>query len=101
MEINPTAGDRQERWLTVPALARETKPSISAKRIRKAIRDGRLPAYTFGGTWPRVSWSDFVAWVRSTRVRPTVPAAGHAEARAVEILEREQSRTGGERECNV
>jgi hypothetical protein len=80
---------------TVPALARMAKKAVSKQRMRKAIRDGSLPAYRHGGSWPRVSWSDFCTWLRSTRVQPTVTSAAHAQARAAEILERESEGCNG------
>jgi hypothetical protein len=52
--------------LTVPALARRS--GIDVRRLRAAIRRGELPAYTGGTAWPRVVWSDFLAWLRSTPV---------------------------------
>lgn len=72
-----------ERTYTVPNLALVS--GTSAKRLRKEIRSGRLPAYTLGGKWPRVAWRDYLNWARSTRVIPNA----HARARAAEILERE------------
>lgn len=78
--------DRVEEFYTVPALAR--RAGTSAKRLRAEIRAGRLIAYTFSSKRPRIAWSDFLAWMRSTRVSPTA----HAEARAAEILGREQRR---------
>lgn len=79
-----TASDRERReLLTVPELERRT--GIGAKRLRRAIRAGELPAYTAASTWPRIYWPEFLSWLRSTRVRPT----DHARARVAEVLDRE------------
>jgi len=62
--------------------------------LRRAIRAGELRAFNFGTKRPRITWADFLEWVRSTRV---VPTSEHAEQRAAEILEHERRSAGGPR----
>ena len=80
----PTTNDHE--FITVPELARRT--GIGAKRLRRAIRDGDLVAYTFGTAWPRVSWAEFEKWMRGTRVRVT----SHARRRVAELEAREAAK---------
>jgi hypothetical protein len=55
--------------LTAPELAERS--GLDVRRVRIAIRDGGLRAYTPAGTTlPRVFWGDFVEWVRQSPVRP-------------------------------
>jgi excisionase family DNA binding protein len=75
--------------LTVAELSRRT--GIGARRLRRLIAEGALPAYSAASSRRRVLWSDFLAWLRSTRVQTPPGAAEHAERRVAEILERERS----------
>jgi len=62
--------------LTAPELAERS--GLDVRRLRAAIRAGRLPAYIPAGTTlPRVFWSDFVRWTREAPVRTAgVPDKG-------------------------
>ena len=59
---------------TVPGTSK--RAGIGPKTIRGAIRRGELPAYVSadGKGWPRVYWPEFVAWMRSRRIKGTDPA---------------------------
>jgi len=83
-----THSERREAY-TVPELGRLT--GIGPKRLRRAIASGALPAYTASSAWPRVLWSDFEAWLRSTRV----PSNDHAQARVRAVLQRERAADRG------
>jgi hypothetical protein len=81
--------------LTIPELARRAR--ISPRKLRAAAQAGDLPTYSCGTAWPRVLWSDFLEWVRSTRVqapRAEVVGTGGAEP----SREPSDSETGAEAE---
>ena len=52
----------------------------TARRIRRAVRDGELPASTYGGHWLRIRWQDYEAWREQTRVKPRKRAPRSADA---------------------
>jgi len=80
----PRDAAKDRELLTLPEVARETK--IAIKRLRAAAKFGDLTTYTIGTAWPRTTWADVDAWIRSTRVRPT----DHSRARVEEVLAAEQ-----------
>ena len=57
-------------FLTIPQTARRF--GISSKRLRRAVKSGELPAYSCGTSWPRIYWPEYLEWVRSTRVQPSI-----------------------------
>lgn len=74
--------------LSVPQLARRS--GIGVRRLRRLVASGEIPAYGGGGHRLRVLWSDFLTWLKTTRVRPPSRAAeAHVERRVAEILARE------------
>jgi len=72
-----------EEYVTLPAASRST--GVPVKRIRRAVQRGGVPAFDLDSAWPRVRLRDVIAWIESTRVRPTE----HARRRVEEVLERE------------
>ena len=66
---------------------------VSPARMRKAIADGELPAYTRGRRWVWVSEADVEVWLKSHRVAPrTAAEKTHVERRVAEILAAERAR---------
>jgi len=59
---------------------------IGLKTVRREARWGSFPVYSVGTGWPRAKFSEFEAWLRTTRIRPT----GHAEKRVAEVVARER-----------
>ena len=49
---------------------------IGPEKIRTAIRTGSLKASRIG-TWNRIRWSDFLAWLDATQVDPAPHGEGH------------------------
>ena len=71
--------------LTIPQAARRL--GVDPKLLRRARDERRLAVYQIGDRWQRVLWSEVVAWVRSTHVRPTDAAA----ERVARVLARERA----------
>ena len=65
-------------FLTKRAAARRL--GVGLRQIQRAIREGNLSLYDIGG-WPRVRWSDVLAWIESTRRTDGDPASEHHQAR--------------------
>lgn len=42
---------------------------IGDRQLRRAVRTGQIPTYRIGG-WPRLRWSDVLAWVNAHRTYP-------------------------------
>lgn len=53
--------------------------------VRAAIRRGEIPVIEVPGSWDRIRWADFEAWLRSHTAKRTT----HAQKRVAELLERE------------
>ncbi len=53
-----------EAFITIPEAAR--RGGFGGRQLRRAIDRGELRVFDIGG-WPRVRWSDVVAWVESKR----------------------------------
>ena len=54
----------QPEFLTRPNAAK--RAGIGLRQIRRAIEAGELPVYDVGG-WPRLRWSEVVAWIEDQR----------------------------------
>lgn len=52
---------------TIPEAARRS--GLGLRQLRRAIQSEEVSVYQIGG-WPRLRWSDVLAWVESRR-RPT------------------------------
>ena len=64
LPIMQRTGPDQAEFITIPEAQRRT--GIGRRQFRRAITDGALAAYDIGG-WPRVRWSEVLAWVEGTR----------------------------------
>ena len=53
--------------VTIPEAQRRTH--LGRRQFNSAIRQGLLSVYDIGG-WPRVRWSDCLAWIESKRRAP-------------------------------
>ena len=67
--MDATDRDRQDADKLVTPNALATRWGIPPKRIRRAIRDGDLPAFRFGA-WLRVRLGDAREWRERHRFRP-------------------------------
>ena len=55
---------RDVELVTIPDAAKRL--SIGRKQVKRAVEDGELPVYDFGG-WPRLKWAEVMGWVESKR----------------------------------
>ena len=66
--------ERQTEFVTIPEAKRLT--GLGLRQFRRAIANGELSVFDVG-SWPRVRWSEVLAWVeasrRITRNRPAEP----------------------------
>jgi hypothetical protein len=59
-----------DEYVTIPEAQRRT--GIGRRQFTKAAKSGYLAVYDLG-SWPRVRWTDVVAWIqRQRRDAPTV-----------------------------
>lgn len=71
---------------TIPEWSR--RKGICHRLIRRAVREGGLPAYSAGSAWPRIYRSDIERWLRSTRIPPSSTTTGsRAGSRALQRAE--------------
>ena len=66
IESSVSGNERSElnRFVTLPEASRQT--GIGLRQFRRAIESGRLQVFDIG-SWPRVRWSEVLAWVETTR----------------------------------
>jgi len=57
---------------TLPQVARRL--GIGIKTLRRAAKEGAIPVYYAGTSWPRVKFTEAEAWLRSTRAKPRARA---------------------------
>ena len=61
-------GDSKHPELTtIPRASRRL--GVGVRQLRRAIDDGQLTLYRIGG-WPRLRWSEILAWIESTKRPP-------------------------------
>jgi hypothetical protein len=63
MTERPTADDSPE-LLTLPTAAR--RAGVGLRQLWRARHRGELSVYLIGG-WPRVRWTDVLAWIERQR----------------------------------
>ncbi len=56
--------DTESQLMTIPEAARRS--GLGLRQFRRAIESGELPVFDVGD-WPRVRWSDVLAWVEGTK----------------------------------
>jgi len=71
-------------YMTIPRLSAHL--GVPIRRLRNLIRNGTLPAYSFGSAWWRCRVDEAERALRETRVRPT----DHAARRVQEMLDSER-----------
>ena len=68
---------RSDKLVTLPEAQRRT--GLGRRQFRRAIADGSLEVYDLGG-WPRLRWSDVVAWIESSRRSPAARSPRDGDA---------------------